>query len=172
LAGLRARHGVYAVLGNHDYWCGDPEAVTDSLKRAGVQVLVNRSARLSTRGVEWSLAGVDDVWGGKPDLDKALQDLPPNSFHLLLCHAPDFADKAAERGVPLQLSGHSHGGQVRVPGVGALVLPKYGRRYASGLQRLAAGTTQVYTNVGLGVIFPPLRVNCPPEITLLTLTRA
>lgn len=171
LTGLRARHGVYAVLGNHDYWSGDPEAVTDALRRAGAEVLVNRSARLNSRGVDCWLSGVDDVWGGKPDLDRAVQDVPAGAFNLLLCHAPDFADQAAKRGVPLQLSGHSHGGQVRVPGAGALILPQYGRRYPAGLQRVAGASTQVYTSVGLGVIFPPIRLNCPPEITLLTLSR-
>lgn len=172
LEGLQARHGVYAVLGNHDYWCGDPEAVSASLRSAGAEVLVNRAVRITTQGTEWWLSGLDDLWGGKPDLDRTVQDVPAGAFNLLLCHAPDFADQAAKRAVPLQLSGHSHGGQVRAPGIGAFILPKYGRRYPAGLQRVQGAATQVYTNVGVGVIFPPIRLNCPPEITLLTLSRA
>jgi predicted MPP superfamily phosphohydrolase len=88
---------------------------------------------------------------------------------VLLAHEPDFADYAAQFPIDLQLSGHSHGGQVRLPGLGALVLPSLARKYPIGLNRV--GSLQVYTNVGIGVINPPVRFHCPPEVTLLTLAR-
>ena len=171
LSALQARYGVFGVLGNHDYWTKDPDRVSETLAGAGVRMLTNRSARILVPGADWWLCGVDDPWGGEPDLDAALQDVPQDAFKILLCHAPDFVEKAARRGIPLQLSGHTHGGQVLLPGRHPLVTPKYGHRYPVGLQRVTGTSTQVYTNVGVGVIFPPIRINCPPEVTLMTLTR-
>ena len=90
---------------------------------------------------------------------------------MLLCHEPDFADEAAKHGVHLQLSGHSHGGQVRLPGSGPIVLPKYAWKYPYRLQRVAETQTQVYTTTGVGVTFPPIRINCRPEVAILRLRR-
>lgn len=179
LAGLRPRGGVFAVLGNHDYWTRQVGVILRSLESRGVEVLVNRSVRLRRGGTDWWLCGVDDAWAGTPDLGAALAGVPNEAFKILLCHEPDFADTAAQAGIPLQLSGHSHGGQVIVPGIGPLVLPPHGRKYPIGLQRVAGSRTLVYTNVGLGLIalgLGPVRLavrfNCLPEITLLTLRRA
>jgi len=169
LAGLRARYGVYGVLGNHDYWTQDVEAVADAVTRGGVQLLTNRAVRLNVHGVHWWLCGVDDVWAGEPNLDAALQYVPDGAFRILLCHEPDFADESAKRNIPLQISGHSHGGQVRLPLIGGFVLPPYGRKYPMGLQRVPNSSTLVYTNVGVGTIIPPIRMNCRPEVTLMTL---
>jgi len=168
---LEAPHGVYGVLGNHDYWTGDVARVTGALTGVGVKMLINDSARLDVAGTAWWLCGVDDVWSGKPDLERFSTAVPEQAFRLLLCHEPDYADTAAEHGIPLQLSGHSHGGQVRLPLLGAPVLPYLGRKYPIGLQR-AEASTLVYTNVGVGVTAPPVRLNCRPEVTHLTLRRA
>jgi hypothetical protein len=178
LAPLRAPNGIFAILGNHDYWTGEVSIVRRALARRGVELLVNRAVRLGQRGVDWWLCGVDDIWAGAPDLHAAIAGVPQRAFRVLLCHEPDFADVSAGQGVPLQLSGHSHGGQVIVPGVGPLraVLPRHGRKYPLGLQRVENSQTMVYTNVGLGVIslpyLPPMRFNCPPEVTLITLKTA
>lgn len=172
LSGLRAPHGVYGVMGNHDYWNEDAEAVQHAVESAGVRFLTNRSHRISARGAEWWLCGVDDLWSGTTDLNRALADVPAGAFRILLCHEPDFADTAAAAGVPLQLSGHSHGGQVRLSSGRALHLPRFGRKYPAGLQRVPRTQTLVYTNVGLGVTTLPVRLNCPPEVTLLTLKKA
>ncbi len=176
LAELRARDGLFAVLGNHDYWTGQVGVVQQAIERRGVEVLVNRSVRLHRGGADWWLCGIDDVWSGRPDLDAALLRVPEEDFRVLLCHEPDFADTASRAGIPLQLSGHSHGGQVIVPGIGPIVLPPYGEKYPIGLQRLQGPRTLVYTNVGVGLIpweLGPMalavRWNCPPEVTLLTL---
>lgn len=168
LAALQAVSGVFAVLGNHDHWT-DPAWVAATVQRLGVTVLSNSAHRLSDSEHGLWLIGVDDIWVGAEDLERALVGVPESSCRLLLAHEPDFADKAARWGIDLQLSGHSHGGQVRLPLLGAPLLPLWGRKYPIGLQR--AGDTWVYTNRGLGVIEPPVRFNCRPEVTLLTLKR-
>lgn len=163
---LRAPLGTYAVLGNHDHWA-NPGAIRRYLSEAHIRVLSNQSVRLMGKGGGLWLAGVDDVWERQDDLRATLADVPARACVLALVHEPDFVDESARAGIALQLSGHSHGGQVRLPLIGAPVLPYLGRRYPIGLQR--AGNTWVYTSRGIGVIYPPIRLNCPPEITLLTL---
>ena len=168
LSALQAVLGVFAVLGNHDHWT-DPAWVAATVQRLGVTVLSNSAHRLSDSEHGLWLVGVDDIWVGAEDLERALVGVPESGCRLLLAHEPDFADKAARWGIDLQLSGHSHGGQVRLPLLGAPLLPLWARKYPIGLQR--AGDTWVYTNRGLGVIEPPVRFNCRPEVTLLTLKR-
>jgi predicted MPP superfamily phosphohydrolase len=169
LAALNARYGVFAILGNHDLWTNAATVYT-GLEQAGLPVLINKGLSLNIGQATINLAGVDDGWSGAPDLKAALDNLPPDATTLLLAHEPDLADIFAEDGrVSLQLSGHSHGGQVRLPGVGALVLPYLGRKYDHGLNQV--GDLWVYTNRGIGVINPPIRLNCPPEITEVTLIR-
>jgi predicted MPP superfamily phosphohydrolase len=163
---LRADYGRFAVLGNHDHW-NHPATVRNALDAAGFPVLINQAVALEKENTRLWLAGVDDVMAGRPDLEKALRRVPAGEAALLLAHEPDFADQAAKFPVDLQLSGHSHGGQVRLPGIGALILPPLARKYPIGWNRV--GNLQVYTNRGFGVIGPPVRWNCPPEITLLTL---
>jgi predicted MPP superfamily phosphohydrolase len=171
LKGLHAPLGVYAVLGNHDIWVRGQKALQEGFRRIGIELLVNRAVKLLHRNTEFWVVGVDDWMAGSPDLEEALKGIPPGKFRLLLAHEPDFADQAALRGIPLQLSGHSHGGQFRLPGLGPVWLPPMGRKYPMGLYRLRGGT-QVYTNVGLGVVSPPLRLSCRPELTHLTLRSA
>jgi hypothetical protein len=124
------------------------------------------------------LAGLDDGWSGRPDLNAALEQGSPGALTILLAHEPDLAEEVALDGrVSLQLSGHSHGGQVRLPGIGAPVLPYLGIKYDQGLYRIPSQSRAddglwLYTNRGLGVIAPPIRVNCPPEITEITLISA
>ena len=103
--------------------------------------------------------------GGEPEPGAA--DVPRSEATILLAHEPDFAHYAASFPVDLQLSGHSHGGQVRLPGLGALVLPELAEKYPVGLNRV--GPLQVYTNRGLGMVTPPVRFRCPPEVTFVTL---
>jgi len=163
---LHAPLGVYAVLGNHDYW-SSVGVVIEQLQAAGVRVLRNEAVRLEQANVPLWLLGVDDVWENQQDLATTRANIPPDECQIALVHEPDYADEVAATGVDLQLSGHSHGGQIRLPGIGALVLPRWARKYPIGLQRV--GTMWIYTNRGLGVIYPPIRFNCRPEVTLLTL---
>lgn len=164
---LRAPGGVFACLGNHDHWTA-PDHVADALTEAGVEVLRNRAAEV-VDGL-W-LAGVDDVWEEKADLDAALAPVPPGAPVVLLAHEPEFADEVAADGrVALQLSGHTHGGQVRFPLIGPPILPYLGRRYPAGLYQV--GSLQLYVTRGVGLIAPPVRVNCRPEVTLVELRGA
>jgi uncharacterized protein len=167
LAQMRGRFGILASLGNHDL-STDPAHITAVLQAHGIPVLRNRSVPLERDGSRLWLSGVDDVIEGKPDLKLALRAIPPTEPIVLLSHEPDFADYV--HNVDLQLSGHSHGGQIRIPLVGAPVLPVMGRKYPWGLRRL--GPLTLYTNVGIGTIGVPMRLNCPPEVTLLTLRAA
>jgi predicted MPP superfamily phosphohydrolase len=172
LSALRAPLGVFAIPGNHDYWT-HIGTVLNELRSAGLTVLRNSSYRLEPRGAPLWLVGIDDVWERHDDLAAGLAGVPTDEPVLLLVHEPDFADMAAR--VPhrifLQLSGHSHGGQVRLPLLGSPILPWLGRRYPAGLQEVPESALQVYTSRGIGVIEPPVRVNCRPEVAVLTLVR-
>jgi predicted MPP superfamily phosphohydrolase len=170
LSGLRAPLGVFAVPGNHDMAQGGRlyrRAVADT----PLTDLTNRCVRLSAGGAELWLAGVDDLWWGRPDLKAALRGIPAGAAVLLLCHNPDFAEREPDRRVGLMLSGHTHGGQVYLPVAGAPWLPsKYGDKYRRGLVQGPA--SQVFVSRGLGEAGVPVRLNCPPEIDLLTLSPA
>ncbi len=166
---------TFASLGNHDLW-GDVDSVMRSLAAANVTLLRNSGVTVADR--LW-LAAVDDIWSGQPDLRAALRNAPAESVNLLMAHEPDYFDTvlAADAPVAAQFSGHSHGGQVRlptlVPGADGLystapVLPTYGERYPIGLRQIDG--RYVYTNRGLGCWPVPFRINCPPEITVFTLT--
>lgn len=159
---LEPVRGAYAVLGNWDYQAPSLRS------QQTVRLLVNAGVEAAP-GL-W-LAGLDDWLFGTPRLDQAVAGAPAGAVTVLLAHEPDQADRvAASHRVALQISGHSHGGQIRVPFIGPLLLPAGGRRYISGLYQ--APFCQVYTSRGLGVAHLPLRVLCPPEITLLRLVGA
>ncbi len=166
LARLDATYGVFAILGNHDHWKGD-EVVEQGLRESGLQLLRNEGLTLSIGRKTVYLAGLDDGWVGRQDLKRGLEKQPPEVPTILLMHEPDFVDSFVGRArIDLQLSGHSHGGQVRFPFIGSPFLPPYGRKYDKGLYRVA--NTWLYTTVGLGVT-APVRFNCPPEVTEITL---
>lgn len=166
LGDLHAPLGVFGVLGNHDH-ATNPRVVTRALEAGGVTVLRNFNLRVEKSGVCFWIAGVDDVLGGGANLARTLQGA--EGFTVLLVHEPDYADVVAGHPVDLQLSGHSHGGQVCLPLVGSPYLPPLARKYPRGLRQV--GALKLYTNRGIGTIFLPMRINCPPEITLLTLRR-
>ncbi|MGE0407590.1 MAG: metallophosphoesterase, partial [Candidatus Korobacteraceae bacterium] len=169
LAGLQAPLGRYAVLGNHDH-STDPSRISETLRSQRIRVLSNRNLSVERDGQRLWIAGVDDALAGKPDFDKALKGIPANEPVVLLAHEPDLLDESARRSVDLQLSGHSHGGQIRVPGVGAPYLPPLGRKYPAGFYQV--GPSQLYTSRGVGLSGVPFRFACPPEVTLLELYAA
>jgi predicted MPP superfamily phosphohydrolase len=170
LSGLRAPDGVVFVLGNHDHWT-DPEMVLGLVSESGATDLNNRHRTIRRGEAELHLAGIDDFMGGRDRLDLALEGLPGRGTAILLAHEPDFADISAATGrFDLQLSGHSHGGQVNVPLSGPPVLPPHAVRYPSGLYQV--GGMLQYTNRGIGTVPPRVRVNCRPEITVFTLRAA
>jgi len=165
---MRAPYGLWAVLGNHDIYT-DPDRVTDALTSNGIPVLGNRSVPIERNGARFWLAGVDDVLGKTADLDEALHEIPFGEATVLLAHEPDYADEVAHYPVDLQLSGHSHGGQVKLPFMRPLYLPDLARKYISGLYKIANLT--LYTNAGIGTVEVPVRLNCPPELTFITIRR-
>jgi predicted MPP superfamily phosphohydrolase len=168
LASLNARYGIYSILGNHDHWKGKT-VVEQGLAEEGLELLTNRGISLPVGGNTIYLAGVDDCWSGQPDLQAALADCPTGATTILLSHEPDPADSySKDPRIALQLSGHSHGGQVRIPFWGSPFLPPFGRVYDQGLFRV--GEMWLYTNRGVGVTVP-IRLNCRPELTILTLNR-
>ena len=166
---LHAPHGIWAVLGNHDALT-DPARITNVLHAAGIQVLANHAVPVERNGGRFWLGGVKDVLVAEADIGATLRPVPSHESVVLMAHEPDFADEAARHPVDLQLSGHSHGGQVRVPLVGPLYLPELARKYVSGLYQI--GQLSLYTTRGIGTVEVPVRFNCPPEITLLTLRPA
>jgi predicted MPP superfamily phosphohydrolase len=138
--------------------------------RMALPVLRNRSIPIEQGGSRIWLCGLDSIWEWNPDIDHALREVPGEEPVVLLVPEPDFADEAAYYPVDFQLSGHSHGGQIWLPGIGAPWLPTLAKRYPRGLYRI--GPLTLYTNVGLGTIRLPIRLNCPPEVTLFTLHSA
>lgn len=166
LGRLSAPHGVWGSLGNHDTH-SDPNYIEKCFERSGIHVLRNAAVPVERNGGRFWLAGVDDVLTGYARLDQTLRGIPSTQPIILMAHEPDFADHVAHYPVDLQLSGHSHGGQVRLPVIGAVYLPPLARKYPVGLRRI--GDLVLYTNTGIGTLFVPVRWNCPPEVTLITL---
>lgn len=163
LGELKAAHGVYACLGNHDHWT-DPAAMTRRLEENDIRVLTNEGFRLETAAAPFWLCGVDDHMVGKTDLPAALKDAFPDEFKLLLAHNPVIFRRAARAGVDLTLSGHTHGGQVRVRDNDQRLIR---RRRTAGLHRL--GSSHIYITRGIGTVVLPIRFQCPPEISVLEL---
>jgi predicted MPP superfamily phosphohydrolase len=160
------RFGSLAILGNHDLANGAGR-MTAALEKRGVQVLRNESARVGDDTGELWIAGIDDAVLGSPDPERAFAGIPSSARAISLWHEAGWAERVVKYGAFLQLSGHSHGGQVRLPLVGPLAAPAGGRRFVKGLN-FAAGMP-VYTSRGVGVYRPPVRFRCPPEVTLVTL---
>jgi len=167
---LAARDGTVAVLGNHDHWTA-PATVRRALRDADVIELSNTTRPVRRGDAVLHVAGVDDYWIGQADLAPLLDRLPTAAGAILLAHEPDFADLSAPTGrFALQISGHSHGGQISPPGLGPPLLPPFGRKYPRGQYQLGAMTQ--YTNRGLGMVEPYGRFGCRPEITAFTLRPA
>jgi uncharacterized protein len=162
----RGGMGAFAVLGNHDRGSGTARVI-DALRRAHINVLNNRHVRLERDGASLYLAGVADPWSVRNDLDIALLGVPEGSCVVLLAHVPDFLDEIGGAGVALQLSGHNHGGQIKVPVAGpVLVSSRYGRRYTEGWFRRDG--TLMYVSRGLGGK-PAIRIGARPELTHIIL---
>jgi predicted MPP superfamily phosphohydrolase len=157
----------FAVLGNHDYWT-DPKVIRQMLFSCGITDLTNTVFTFTREGDNLHLCGVDDVWEGDVRLDRVIAQLKDNSAAILLAHEPDYADtSAATEKFDLQISGHTHGGQVAIPFFGPPILPYLGRKYPRGLYKV--GNMLQYTNRGVGMNRLAIRINCPPEITIFVL---
>lgn len=159
----------YGVLGNHDAIV-NPGAVRAHMENNGLPLLVNQNVRIERANQSIVLAGIDDFSHGRPNLSEAIPE-NPDAPVILMAHEPDFANRVAthERGqhVDLILSGHTHGGQIRIPGFRPLALPPLGRLYPEG--HYIVGNSHLYVNRGIGTVGLPFRLNCPAEITVATL---
>ncbi|HXJ19012.1 MAG TPA: metallophosphoesterase [Polyangia bacterium] len=170
LGKLRGRDGVYACMGNHDYFT-DGEEMIRALERAGLQVLRNRGVEIRRAEEAMYVAGVDDTWTHRNDVTRALAERPPGTPAVLLAHDPALFPEAAAHRVDLTLSGHTHGGQIGVPfmtkrfNLARLMTP-----FTTGLYR--DGSSILYVNRGLGATGLPVRLAVPPEIAVITLRRA
>src|SRR5690606_73782 len=161
-----ARYGAWGVMGNHDL-ANLRGRVMPPLEDEGISLLANQAVAVETdRGPLW-IVGVDEAILGSPDLDAAFKDVPVDAAAICLWHEPDLAEKAAPYGPFLQLSGHTHGGQVRLPIIGPLAAPNMGRKYVQG--RFQIEDMELYVSRGLGVYRPPVRFNCSPELTIIRL---
>jgi len=171
LCQLHAPDGVLAIPGNHDHKKRAEIVKIRQILHDTHVVDLSNSVHTLKRGENMLyIAGVDSMIARKARLDLVLDQMPLEGAAILLAHEPDFADlTTAVHRFDLQLSGHTHGGQIRIPGLGAVraTLPRYGRRYVTGLVKL--DDLYVYVNRGLGMVSIPLRFNCPPEIAVLTL---
>jgi hypothetical protein len=168
LARLRAPLGVVAVLGNHDNWM-DGRRVRRAFESNGIRVLDNEVLRLERGGQPLWLAGIADALTGNPRVDATLARVPRGEAVVALTHNPDLFDHEIPDRVLLTLAGHTHGGQVRLPIVGCLIVPSaYGQRYVQGT--VVEGPRTLFVTPGVGTSIAPIRFGVPPEISLLTLT--
>ncbi len=161
LAPLTAPHGVFAVLGNHD----DDRDMTAALSARGFTVLRDERTQVTIRGEKLDLVGVRYWTRRLAAVDQILRGATPNA--VLLAHSPMRYYEASELHIPLMLSGHTHGGQVVLPGIGAFAARRY--PVVSGLGY--HGPTTIFVTRGVGTVYVPVRINCPPEVAILTLSR-
>lgn len=164
LGRLKAKYGIYACLGNHDHWT-DADLVTHLFRGEGINMLVNEGLRFEARGASFWLAGVDDYMVGKTDVPAALRGSFPDEMKLLLAHNPIIFRESARAGVDLTLSGHTHGGQIKLRDEEKRILPR--RKLTAGLHKRR--NSQIYITRGIGTVVVPMRYRCPPEISLLEL---
>lgn len=169
MARVRARYGTFATLGNHEHWYGSLIELRTIFRRYGMPLLNNEHRVIRTERGLFAVIGIDDLRTGEANLEAALYGLDPAIPGLLLSHRPEIFPRAASLGIPLTLSGHYHGGQIKLglPGAG-ISLAHLRTPYVEGLFRI--GAARLYVSRGIGTTFTPVRLNAPPEITLFNLT--
>jgi hypothetical protein len=169
MARVRARCGTFASLGNHEHWYGQLGDIRSIFSRYGIPLLLNAHKVIRSGRGDFAVAGIDDLRAGAPDLDAALQGLDSSLPVILLSHRPEIFPVAAAHGIPLTLAGHYHGGQIKLSlPTGDISLANLVTPYPEGLYRLDA--SNLYVSRGIGTTFTPVRLNVPPEITLLNLS--
>lgn len=160
---LKAPNGKYWIYGNHDHGGYGTEKILNIMEASSFTLLQNSHADIELENEKLVIAGIDDLMLGRPDLEAALQDVDPHTFTILLAHEPDFADEAVHFPIDIQLSGHSHGGQIRLPIIGHLYTPLYAEKYVLGKYNIQNKLT-LYVNAGIGTTRVPYRLFCKPEI--------
>ncbi|MCH6265711.1 metallophosphoesterase [Neobacillus citreus] len=168
---LHAPLGKYCIYGNHDHGGYGSEIYREIMNTAGFTILLNSAVSVTLEDNSFiSLLGIDDRMLGRPDITTAIKNVPNNCFKILLSHAPDMADTASSYPIDWQLSGHSHGGQVKLPFIGALVIPPFAKIYQEGHYIVCGGhELNLYVNRGIGTTRLPFRFMAKPELTVFTL---
>jgi hypothetical protein len=167
---LKAPHGIFAVQGNWEYWSRlEGENLRRHFAGAGVRLLINERADLEINGQQLSLLGLDFPSSGD-QLRRLQEQADPTRFNLLLSHVPGFPHEQLARHIGLILCGHTHGGQVRLPLLPPLYLPRFSGRFVAGLYQVSQHRIPLYVNRGIGTSVLPVRLNCRPEITVIELT--
>ncbi|MCD4840160.1 metallophosphoesterase [Neobacillus sedimentimangrovi] len=171
LQSLHAPLGKFCIYGNHDHGGYGSEIYRNVMETAGFQLLLNHSTSISLNNFSRiNIIGIDDRMLGKPDIPLALKTVTPDQFNILLSHAPDVASDVSQYPVHWQLSGHSHGGQVKIPFIGPLVIPPFAKVYYEGFYRVGDDESlSLYVNRGIGTTRLPFRFLSKPEITVFTL---
>lgn len=172
LQNIKAPYGKFAIYGNHDHGGYGTDLYRNIMESCGFTLLQNESREIKLLdGSSIHISGLDDALLGKPDLVQTAKELPSDTFNILLSHEPDIALQASGYNIHLQLSGHSHGGQVRIPFFGALYTPPLSDIYHEGLYEIDNTLPfLLYVNRGLGTTRLPFRFLSKPELTLFTLT--
>ena len=166
LKDLHAPLGVYSVLGNHDWW-NNGLKIRKVLEQYGIKVLENESAQLDVRGTTLWLVGLADLWTRPQRISEVVAAVPEGQPLIALTHNPDIFPNVPQR-VPLVLAGHTHGGQVRFPIIGSVIVPSdYGNRWVQG--HVFENNHHLFVTTGIGTSIVPVRFGLPPEIVLLTL---
>ncbi|WP_156290489.1 metallophosphoesterase [Oceanobacillus salinisoli] len=161
---LNAPYGKYWVYGNHDHGGYGTEIIKDVMEKANFVLLQNSHSTITKNADRLVLAGIDDLMLGKPDIEMALNHVNPDLFTILLAHEPDYVEEAIHYPIDVQLSGHSHGGQVRLPFIGHLYTPAFAEKYVQGKYMFKDNSFSLYVNSGIGTTRLPYRFLCKPEI--------
>ncbi|MBY0120888.1 metallophosphoesterase [Bacillus sp. S/N-304-OC-R1] len=170
LKSLKAPFGKFAIYGNHDHGGYGSDIYRSMMEKAEFTLLQNANQQIKfLDGSSIYIIGIDDAMLGQPDISKALEGVPENSFKILLSHAPDLADQASKFNIQFQLSGHSHGGQIKIPFIGALVKPPFAEKYHEGFYTVGNTPMTLYVNRGIGTTRLPFRFLSKPELTIFTL---
>ncbi len=170
LGRIQSPCGAFACLGNHDYADG-ANVIVQALKKQGVETLQNQHTRVKCRNSEIVVAGLQSAWSSRPNWSETSRGMGANDRAIVLVHEPDFVKNLhADKRAALQLSGHTHGGQICLPGLGPLRLPPWGKNYTAGL--FDVNGMALYVTRGIGTMHLPLRLFCPPEITCLNITNS
>ena len=165
---LKAKSGVYSILGNHDHWA-DFNKSLELLDDSG-QNIRHKSVAIERNGKRIWIGGAGDLWEDDTGVDKAFKEVPGKECKILLAHNPDTADIEFDTRVDLMISGHTHGGQVIIPFIGPLVLPVKNKNYSSGFIR--SQNANIFISKGIGWAIVPVRFNCYPEIAVLNFKKA
>ncbi|KAB8138592.1 metallophosphoesterase [Gracilibacillus oryzae] len=171
LSSMSAPDGKYWIYGNHDHGGYGTDIVKQVFDNAGFQLLKNSHSLLERNGDKIMLAGLDDIMLGQPDTEAAIQSEEKIDFTILLVHEPDYADTVKDYDIDVQISGHSHGGQVQMPLLGYIYTPYLAEKYVEGYYQVGTRPLQLYVSRGIGTTRLPYRFLCKPEVTLYELKK-